>query len=1119
LIRGREYLAHFAFASDKIASSKALYFRVGNEYSSVMDPGFVTGGWGTTGSLVYVGKSYGQQCSLPVSYRPQYGTPQGIWPARQAMDTAFLPNFYGVQDLGYGIKVSENYSGSSLSVYWHAKVTDSNGKLYSIPAGVPSMFDSCAPVDMASIPIDSCGVKGFACCAEGEPCNPGSYCDPADSKCKDVGTRIPNIFDCPFLKLNLSTGAYAPMSSCDTITFKVDSLFPADAIPIDVRDASGAPTPNYGMTFVDKNNPGRDVTDCFSYGAGPGGKALRYWPTKNCPYKPVGNKISSAEFIMNISSLPDTGKRRTIEIRVENETSMPFGVPFEAIDASYTYYKDLPRAVRNNEIVPLSYYGKDAEEINYKLFPVYVLNNRQLKADSDDLYAGTFNGGTFKNVWRGTTNKILGQDDNRGSVRLFAWDLDYWKTIACGGAACGNVPLDIHASNAVSKKILQIPQTPLPQGIGPLVTSKGGSVHGNAIIFDYIVEYAGRNSTFRRAYSHPESPPRNASDLDYGSPYKYFVANTTQTPVRFSVVFTETAEKVYHENWATFPAYSVELVGFGDTMEHCMVRQGIYQLTTTSSDGITWKYSATNPFGLIPLKLDFQSNANNCARSYACNLFDAFYGNASLYKGVAGSKHCLDFEWPIVPDGKQVQAQNLDLRGRDFAGIDVFPTSLWPFSFSILGNQTKSLTSDSIVYNWNTEFGQINPYRIDENYPEVFPLDWKNGQCANGQIQVSCICGGQVVATPSSQYCCNNVLRDNSCETYASACTPLGPTPESGQITLPQGCMCNGALEYSGYCCSFGTGLGEYFSDAGCTNWCSEGNQASSTCLCGGSPCSSGNYCCGGACQPDVCTAPILLSNPGYTAQQTSATITWDTNVETSPNAFACLNGDTCQGQADMNLGTHHSVTLTGLIPGHGYEIMLTSFNSSDPQQYNTLRYQFPTQTAPSCPQGSSCSLASYCVDATHYAQTGVCNAANQCNPLTTGGTSCGVYSTCPQGYILDEPCTRPCIGAGVCGACTPTCIYQPPPAYYYCDKNSENIVDDNNNVLITCSTFGNPSCCKGDVVNFGPMASGYISFAGTNEVKCVYQKYFNSPWYQRIMSDSPPPQLGSETVSTSRCT
>ncbi|MBI5224492.1 PEGA domain-containing protein [Candidatus Micrarchaeota archaeon] len=192
--------------------------------------------------------------------------------------------------------------------------------------------------------------------------------------------QLGNIFSCPKFKGSFAQGVAT--ASCDVLIMKVDSVFPADAIPLEIMGIDGKPTSAFNFEFADplKRFTGAQLAQCFDFASTTGGYALRYQPTikTGCPdyLQPHGNKINSINLSANFTDY--LGKKKAIQILIFNETELPYGI-VKAIDSAYVPYKEYYYPTS-----PASYYGFD-DEFYSDLRTAYVLNNRQLQSANDEI--------------------------------------------------------------------------------------------------------------------------------------------------------------------------------------------------------------------------------------------------------------------------------------------------------------------------------------------------------------------------------------------------------------------------------------------------------------------------------------------------------------------------------------------------------------------------------------------------------------------------------------------------------------------------------------------------------------------------------------------------------------
>ncbi|MFH1751122.1 MAG: carboxypeptidase regulatory-like domain-containing protein, partial [Candidatus Micrarchaeota archaeon] len=879
--KGRQYIARMA-VDFGTADKKGLYFRVGNTFSGSNDPGLIENlayGGGEAPQRAQGSAAYDSACSLPI-----FSDYSNI-AARYAYSEY---GFSGVGSLGYVISVSDAIASSNFMLFYQIRGTDDAGSVVSVLPGATQM-ESCAPdaqCNLKSYPIENCGTLNTACCDDG--CNSGLYCD-SGSICRDIGTKPPNPFECSSFNISMSL-ATSPLPSCDRIVFKVDSIFPADAIPLKVFSSSGSETDNFNLKFKDKKNPTLNVDECFYWQASftTGGKAIRYWPKGNCPYKPFGNSVPAAEFTMEITDII-TQKTREIDVKVENETTMPMGVSLNAIDASYIPYKSDPAV---SLMVPKSRYYKDADDPS--LIPVYFLNNRQLEAENDDLYAGVYSGGRFQSIF---TDTALSKNNNKGFAKLIGWDLGDWATRVGAG-----VPMQLHLSSSKESSILEIPASQNTQGllfaisalasarVGGVTPTTAGSAYPEERLLQFIADKAApaiARSVWRRSFNNTLTPVGSASDLEKYSPYKYFVSDPAANPPKFSMVMPERADTVYNIYLKGTSGWPVQAdPAITQTQDHCTVRGGIYKLSVTAS----WKdYSspAFSKFTIEPLKVSYTSNTNDCPQVFACNLI------TGKQKSPSG-RYCYEFETPIVSDGSQSGIPDM----RPFSDISNSGSPLSPSTYYLTGSQDTDLEGTSINYmDADGNFAELAPYHISA-YPNVFTAvpNSGGGTCPADQlIAQKCTCEGQIQDPAEYSgpiYCCNDVVQGDVCTAFTDVCA-IGPVPASG-------CECpEGDLVYSGYCCNTGSSLAP--SQNACIPVCSleNGNVGSgspgaselglilSDCWCDGTLYTAySGYCCDGFFFPGSCPIQfeIISSSVAETHTQTNAIITWATTMASVNN-------------------------------------------------------------------------------------------------------------------------------------------------------------------------------------------------------------------------------------------
>ncbi|MFH0971260.1 MAG: fibronectin type III domain-containing protein, partial [Candidatus Micrarchaeota archaeon] len=241
---------------------------------------------------------------------------------------------------------------------------------------------------------------------------------------------------------------------------------------------------------------------------------------------------------------------------------------------------------------------------------------------------------------------------------------------------------------------------------------------GNALlkwrinVTGYAANQTAFYSAFRRAASQQNSQA-SSLDLEPGSPFKYFPAGSFS----FSTVYAENAYSVF----VTTPQFQSQYGLTVTRKDECKARMGIYSLTATTADfGATWRY-ALKPLSVIgktfpSSQINPPVASDDCPVVTACNLIDAFYGSQMVYSSELQNKHCLQFEWPVVPDSAPA-----DLRG--FAFLGVSPNTLSPSanSFLLSAVQNTSLESASGTYYSPSasDVHTFNPYNIFQ-YPDVF---------------------------------------------------------------------------------------------------------------------------------------------------------------------------------------------------------------------------------------------------------------------------------------------------------------------------------------------------------------------------------------------------------------
>ena len=986
--KGRNYIARFAIDFG-LASRKGFYFRVGNTPSTNGDPGFLE-------SLYY---SSGSAPSRSVGSATYSGTCSLLQiPSLQAAHVREAVSDYGFAGVGmvnYLVSVATSASGASYTIYYQGRGTNSQGIIASSPSGTTT-WEACAgdaQTATQTFPIEACGTLNAQCCDDG--CNQGLTC--SGGICKEPGAVPINIFSCAAFNVTMSLGA-PPRPNCDRIIFKVDSIFPADAIRMRVYDSTNRETDNFNLKFSDKNNPSLNVNECFTWASSfsTGGKALRYWPKGNCPYKPSGNSVPAAEFYMNITDII-TQKTQTITIKVENETTFPMNVPLNAIDASYIQYKSDPGV---KLMVPKSYFKQDDDDPY--LFPVYILNNRQLEIENDDIYAGVFDAGVFHPAVPGVA---LAKNNNKGYAKLIAWDVSDWRNRLGAGK-----PLQLLTSNTVDRNFLTIPQAQTVQGLTANINSQaaqkvGGISSGTAFsafpserIANFIDKalYAALKGPWRRAYNNSVMPVAQMSDLEPFAPMKYFVASPETNLPTFSMVIAERADTIYNYYLKNVPKiwYAVPN-NFLPAADRCKVRGGLFKLTTRISRISDYRAGFTMPY-LEPMQIAITTNSLSCASFFACNMI------TERQKTGIG-KLCFQFDSPIIPDGTQLGIPDLRKPYTDITGTGAPLT----FSTFYLTDDAKDAQQVGLEYtgiNYMDEYGNfsdVEPYHI-EAYPNVFANvpNSGGGLCAPiSQIASRCTCEG-TIQDPSlytdAIYCCNDKVETAECYTLVPACTLGAQVPSSG-------CNCGPYNpKYSGYCCDNGASGAAYQLNA-CEPVCADSTAFYSTCWCGGSKYGSG-ICCGGVyTASDVCPIAFDISAATVNADQiteTSARINWqttnvsvnnfviyDTNPAVTPSSpfYVSVSGQ------DYTNSQH--VPLINLVAGTTYYYYVTSCEAENPTncvQFPQVGQQPLTFTTTAAATHKEC-VSGACVPIPG-AGSNLCTGDAQCaaaSPTPVPGTQC----------------------------------------------------------------------------------------------------------------------------------
>ncbi|MEK6953969.1 MAG: carboxypeptidase-like regulatory domain-containing protein, partial [Candidatus Micrarchaeota archaeon] len=931
LRRGRAYIAHFAADYDDILRKKGLYVKIGSELtSSSWESGFIESlllSGGESPSRASGNAKLEASCNL----LPESGL--GSVHLRHALPEY---SFDGTGTIKVMFSVSESIPVNYLNFLWQGRAVTKSNLPISQPAGIAAFNECTQTMQQEQLQIDNCGILNSPCCDDG--CLTGLYCDETGGNiCRNIGTKPPNLFECPSLEIQL-TGYGTPHPSCERVTFKVDSIFPADAIPLSALDTSGTPTSYYNLKFTSKTNPSLDVSQCFSWSQSVnyGGTALRYWPKGTCPYKPNGNSVPAAVFYMNITDIITT-RTRSIEINVENETTMPFGIPFAAIEAGYTPYKELFPA---SNMVPKSYYGTNSELIppanGRTMLPIYFLNNRQLQADNDDLFAGAFVSGTFRSTM---PTEILSDNENKGGGKLIAWDVNYWNQFIA------NSPIQLHTTIAKPSSVMTVSPTNQRGTLLSLVDAPANAAPSQRVAaFKNAVSDASKKSLFRRAYPNAISPPSKPSDIEALSPYKYFVSSIETTPPKFSLIYSEWANHVINSYSSQLGARFLNFENGNDmTQDHCRVREGIYKLTVQSLDGANWGYTG-GAFGMEALKISHTTNNLICPQIYACNLIDGrqitnspnFVNSPIITK----PKDCFYFEYPIVPDGASANpAIDLTVNYRDITSKP--SEELTPGTFYLSQDQSNALSDASITYmaSDGETWGEVAPYVMSASYPVVFTNDELGGACGE-QIVAGCICGG-ATQDSSGGYCCNGAVSDIACT--ANACA------DGESATPADPCTCGGTIISSGYCCDTGIGVLSP-SQSTCTLICTDKAQITLPCLCGLNLEQSG-YCCGlikyaAGCPPSSVTLALINIIP----DKTYVRAIWTTDVPTDFNQLI-VTGPQSTTAVSYAFQTSHDLTTNPQLTEntlYNYEL-----NSCAGTACNSIFGTFRTASSTSSPSPS----------------------------------------------------------------------------------------------------------------------------------------------------------------------
>lgn len=249
---------------------------------------------------------------------------------------------------------------------------------------------------------------------------------------------LPNPFDCEKLIINrtLYQQVQQPvvLSSCDKITFQVDSIFPMDAIPMDSSGMDSCGT--WDMQFGTISEPNK-YNYCFTWSnketAGQiGGEALRYWPTRDqrCPLLPIGNSVPAANVQITVRCGIPKGISKLINLTISNFT-LTGGI--KAIDVATINYKKPPFM---DFALPYSYYGVHDDIYSLKL--LYTLNNRVKDAASprssdkaDVLWISDYRAESGIGFAKfGTSSKLMGRAmEPLEYASLLAWNTEKAKNI------------------------------------------------------------------------------------------------------------------------------------------------------------------------------------------------------------------------------------------------------------------------------------------------------------------------------------------------------------------------------------------------------------------------------------------------------------------------------------------------------------------------------------------------------------------------------------------------------------------------------------------------------------------------------------------------------------------
>ncbi|MEK6954643.1 MAG: hypothetical protein AABX01_06535 [Candidatus Micrarchaeota archaeon] len=236
--------------------------------------------------------------------------------------------------------------------------------------------------------------------------------------------NLPNLFACEKLELKavIYPGTTTPVieSSCDKIIFQVDPIFPADAIPFDDSGMSICGT--YDLLFGTAANSSI-YNNCFDYSASPGGKALRYWPSKNsaCPISPVGNMVQAPNVTMGVRCLASEGATRGLEKKIQIIISNYSLLDIPALDISTINYKS---SLLPLQALPPSFYLFNDEQYS-PLRLVYALNNRVRTSDDnafnrkDNFWLAEYSGTGSLFTRAATASQLIRKSE---IASLISWD-------------------------------------------------------------------------------------------------------------------------------------------------------------------------------------------------------------------------------------------------------------------------------------------------------------------------------------------------------------------------------------------------------------------------------------------------------------------------------------------------------------------------------------------------------------------------------------------------------------------------------------------------------------------------------------------------------------------------